>query len=187
MSASASSASAPTLPSATDAGPLPVPRVYLAIGGNVEPERQLLHAAAQLRRRFPGIHFSPCYQNPAFGFEGADFYNVAAGFESDATALAIVAQLHEIESLCGRRRDDPKWAPRAMDIDLLLYGATIADTATYRLPRPDLLRHSYMLKPLADIAPGLQHPITGRTMADHWQELEREPHALRQLSLDLNG
>jgi 2-amino-4-hydroxy-6-hydroxymethyldihydropteridine diphosphokinase len=163
-----------------------MPRVYVAIGGNIEPERCFVLAARALRRRFPGIVFSACYRNPAFGFKGADFLNAVAGFDTDASAEEVLAELHAIEIQCGRRRDDPKWAPRAMDIDLLLYGGMVAETADYRLPRPDLLHRSYMLAPLAQIAPELRHPLTSRTMADHWQELAREPHRLEALSLDLN-
>src|SRR5258706_11839660 len=73
-----------------------------------------------------------------------------------------------------------------MDIDLLLYGARVAETAPYRLPRPDLLLRSYMLAPLAQIAPQLRHPLTGRSMADHWRELARQPHQLEAMELQLN-
>jgi 2-amino-4-hydroxy-6-hydroxymethyldihydropteridine diphosphokinase len=162
-------------------------RVYVAIGGNIEPERRFVLAARALRRSFPGIVFSACYRNPAFGFKGADFLNAVAGFDTETSVDQVLAVLHAIELQCGRRRDDPKWAPRAMDIDLLLHDATVAETADYRLPRPDLLQRSYMLAPLAQIAPELRHPLTGRSMADHWRELAREPHQLEPLSLDLNA
>src|SRR5258708_23235526 len=121
-----------------------MPRVYVAIGGNIEPERCFVLAARALHRRFPGIVFSACYRNPAFGFKGADFLNAVAGFDSNASVEQILAELHAIEVQCGRRREDPKWAPRAMDIDLLLYGGTVAETAAYRPPRPDLLPRSYI-------------------------------------------
>ena len=163
-----------------------MPRVHVAIGGNVEPARWFPVAARELRRRFPDVRFSSCYKNPAFGFEGADFFNAAAGFDTAASADEVLAHCHEVEALCGRRRDDPKWAPRVMDIDLLLYGELVVEAASYRLPRPDLLRRCYMLRPLAEIAPGLRHPLTGREIADHWRELEREPHMLERLALDLN-
>ena len=164
-----------------------MPRVYVAIGSNVEPERWFPLAARELRRRFSGVRFSCCYRNPAYGFDGADFINAVAGFDTANAADSVLADCHEIEALCGRRRDDPKWAPRVMDVDLLLYGDTVAETTAFRLPRPDLLRRCYMLGPLAEIAPELRHPTTGRTIADHWQELAREPHTLESTPLSLNG
>jgi 2-amino-4-hydroxy-6-hydroxymethyldihydropteridine diphosphokinase len=164
-----------------------MPRVYVAIGGNVEPERWLPLAARELLRRFPAARFSSCYRNPAFGFEGPDFYNAVVGFDTAASVEAVLAHCHEIEALCGRRRDDPKWAPRVMDIDLLLYGESVSDTRALRLPRPDLLRRCYMLGPLAEIAPALPHPLTGRTIGDHWRELAGAPQRLEKVALDLHG
>jgi 2-amino-4-hydroxy-6-hydroxymethyldihydropteridine diphosphokinase len=164
-----------------------MPRVYVAIGSNVQPDHWVPLAAHELRRRYPGVRFSACYRNPAYGFEGADFINAVAGFDTAQPVDVVLASCHEIEFLCGRRRDDPKWAPRAMDVDLLLYGDTVAETAAFRLPRPDLLRRVYMLGPLAEIAPELRHPTTGRTIAAHWQELSREPHSLEAIPLSLNA
>ena len=161
--------------------------VYVAIGGNIEPETRLPQAARELRRRFPDAEFSGCYRNPAFGFAGADFYNAVTGFHTTLTVEALIGQLQEIEALCGRDRTEAKWAPRAMDLDLLLYGERLARTARYELPRPDLLRRSYMLGPLAELAPQLRHPLTARTMADHWQELSAQPYAHERLPLDLNA
>ena len=79
------------------------------------------------------------------------------------------------------------WAPRVMDIDLLLYGDLVAETAAFRLPRPDLLRRCYMLGPLAEIAPTLPHPLTGRTLDDHWRELGKVPHRMEKVALDLGA
>ena len=117
----------------------------------------------------------------------ADFYNAAAGFHTTLEVDALLVQLQEIEALCGRDRTEAKWAPRAMDLDLLLYGERLARTARYELPRPDLLRRTYMLGPLAELAPQLRHPLTARTMADHWQELSLQPYAHERLALDLNA
>jgi 2-amino-4-hydroxy-6-hydroxymethyldihydropteridine diphosphokinase len=164
-----------------------MPRVYVAIGSNVEPERWVAVAAHELRHRYPGVRFSACYRNPAYGFEGADFVNAVAGFDTAQTVDTVLANCHEIEFLCGRRRDDPKWAPRVMDVDLLLYGDTVAETKAFQLPRPDLLRRYFMLGPLAEIDPELRHPTTGRKIAEHWQELAREPHTLTRIPLSLDA
>ena len=161
--------------------------VYVAIGGNIEPERRLPQAAHELRRRFAAVKFSGVYRNPAYGFEGAEFYNAVAGFHTALEIDALLDELHAIEELCGRARDAAKWAPRAMDIDLLLYGERCVKAARYELPRPDLLRRSYMLAPLAELAPELRHPLSGRRIADHWSELSRQPFVHERLALDLNA
>lgn len=160
--------------------------VYVALGGNIDPALRLPRAALALRRCFADARFSSVYCNPAYGFEGADFYNAAAGFHTTLGVEALIAVLHDIERQCGRARDDAKWAPRAMDIDLLLYDTCVVKAANYELPRLDLLRRSYMLAPLAELAPELHHPATGRRMADHWRELARQPHVHERLALDLN-
>jgi len=164
-----------------------VTRIFVAIGGNIEPQQRVPRAAGELRRRFPGVRFSSCYRNPAHGFAGADFYNAVAEAETALELSAVQAQLQEVEALCGRARTDAKWAPRAMDLDLLLFGDLVVKTERFELPRPDLLRRAYMLGPLAELAPQQRHPLTGRTMSEHWHELAAQPHVLDALALDLNA
>jgi len=144
-------------------------------------------AAQALRQRFAGIHFSACYRNRAFGFDGPDFINAVAALDSELEPGELIAQLEAVEAQCGRGRNDPKWAPRAMDLDLLLYGDLIRTTERYRVPRPDLLRRIYMLQPLAELAPDLIHPETGLSMAAHCQALLRTEPALHPMTLDLNA
>ena len=144
-------------------------------------------AARELRRRLRGIRFSPCYRNRAFGFDGPDFINAVAGLDSALPPLELIAELEMIEQLCGRHREDAKWAPRAMDLDLLLYGDMIATTDRYRVPRPDLLRRIYMLQPLTDLAPELIHPESGQSLAAHRDALLRTEPALQPMTLDLNS
>lgn len=164
-----------------------VSRVYIAAGSNVRPAERLLLAAHELRQRFPDVRFSSCYRNAAFGFEGEDFINAVAGFDTPLPVEAVIAQLHEVEAVCGRGRGDPKWAPRAMDLDLLLYGELVVDTPGYRLPRPDLLRRAYMLGPMAQLAPQLRHPLAGRSIGELWQAFGQSGHPLERLALDLNA
>ena len=155
-----------------------MPAVYVAIGSNVEPERNLSLATGELRREFPDVRFSPWYRNRAIGFEGADFINLVAGFTTTSSLDEVIARLHAIEALCGRARDAPRWAPRSMDLDILLYGELVRDEPRLKLPRPDLLKRAFMLGPLADIAPGLVHPLEKVTIAELWQRFDRAAHEL---------
>lgn len=158
-----------------------MPRVFVAAGSNVEPERNLAVAAAALAEAFSGTRFSPAYRNRAAGFEGADFINWVATFETGLPVREVLERLRAIETLCGRPRDAARWAPRSMDLDLLLYNDLVCDEPDLRLPRPDLLRRAYMLGPLADLAPELRHPTAGATIAELWARFDRTSHPLIRL------
>jgi 2-amino-4-hydroxy-6-hydroxymethyldihydropteridine diphosphokinase len=155
-----------------------VPAVYVGAGSNVAPERNLARAVAELAREFPGARFSPWYRNRAFGFEGEDFINLVAAFDTDLPAHAVLAKLHAIEALCGRERNAPRWAPRSMDLDVLLYGDLVCDEPGLKLPRPDLLKRAYMLGPLAALAPELVHPTLQLTIGQLWGRFDRAAHPL---------
>ena len=99
-----------------------MPEVYVAAGSNVEPARHMSQAVAELERAFAGVRFSSWYRNRALGFDGEDFINLVAGFVTPLPVRAVLERLHAIEARCGRSREAPRWAPRSMDIDVLLYG-----------------------------------------------------------------
>lgn len=153
-------------------------RVYVAAGSNIEPMRHLERAAGELRHEFPGVRFSPWYRNRAAGFEGEDFVNGVAEIETTLPVDELLVCLHRIEELCGRPRAAPRWAPRTMDLDILLYDELICDEPGLKLPRPDLLKRAYMLGPLADLAPQLMHPTEKRTIGELWQRFDRAAHPL---------
>jgi 2-amino-4-hydroxy-6-hydroxymethyldihydropteridine diphosphokinase len=159
-----------------------VPAVYVAVGSNVEPERNLGLATRELRREFPDVRFSPWYRNRAVGFEGADFINLVAGFTTTLPVGEVVTRLQAIESLCGRPREAPRWAPRSMDLDILLYGDTVCDEPRLKLPRPDLLKRAFMLGPLAALAPHLVHPVEKLTVGELWQRFDRAAHPLVEIA-----
>jgi 2-amino-4-hydroxy-6-hydroxymethyldihydropteridine diphosphokinase len=160
-------------------------RVFVAAGSNIEPEHNLRLAAKELVRSFGSVDFSPAYRNRAVGFEGADFVNYVAGFATPLPVEAVVAELQRIEGLCGRERDAPKWAPRSMDLDILLYGDLICERPSLVLPRPDLLRRPYMLGPMAELAPQIVHPVEQLSIAELWQRFDRDAHPLQQVDLSL--
>lgn len=145
-------------------------RVYVAIGSNVQPERHVTMAVQAMRARFGVLTLSPVYRNRAVGFEGDDFLNAVAGFDTDLSVPALKMALDEIEVLCGRQRGAARFAPRTLDLDLLLYGDRV--DAAARLPRPEILKYDFVLKPLADIAAAERHPVTGLSYAALWQHFQ---------------
>src|SRR5690349_16608986 len=96
--------------------------VYVAAGSNIEPERNLARACQEVARTFRDTVFSRAYRNRAVGFEGPDFINMVLGFRTDDPIGSVLARLRDIEVLCGRPRNSPKWASRAMDLDVLMFG-----------------------------------------------------------------
>lgn len=159
----------------------------VALGSNIDPQQHLSRAARALRQRFTTLRFSACYRNPAFGFEGPDFINAVAAFSSSLPLEALLASLREIEQESGRGPADLKWGPRAIDLDLLLYGEMVGSGPGYTLPRPDLTRRVYMLGPLAELVPQRRLPPAGPTLAELWERYPREGHRLERVELDLNA
>jgi 2-amino-4-hydroxy-6-hydroxymethyldihydropteridine diphosphokinase len=155
-----------------------MPRVYVAAGSNIEPQANLTRAEAELARIFGALQVSPWYRNAAVGFAGEDFINFVFGFETALSVHGTQTQLREVETRCGRPRNAPKWAARAMDLDILLYGDLVLHEPQLTLPRPDLLLRPYMLGPLADIAPQLRHPTAGRTIGRLWAGLKTIDHEM---------
>lgn len=155
-----------------------MPAVYVAAGSNVEPERHVALAVAEIARQFPGARCSPWYRNRAVGFDGADFINLVVGFTTALPVRALLERLHAVEAHCGRPRDAPRWAPRTMDLDVLLYGDLVCDEPGLKLPRPDLLKRAYMLGPLAALAPEVMHPTAHLTIGELWQRFDRTAHPL---------
>lgn len=162
-------------------------RVFVAAGSNVDAERNLRLASHELVKTFGKVEFSPAYQNVAAGFEGDDFINFVAAFDTELPVRSVVAELQRIEGLCGRERDAPKWAPRSMDLDILLFGDRVCDEPGLVLPRPDLLRRAYMLGPMADIGGEVIHPLEQRTISDLWQRFDRDAHPLTRIELSLGA
>lgn len=141
----------------------------LSLGSNQQPEHYLRLAAAALAQRFPGARFSPVYRTPAVGFDGPDFLNAAAVIDSDLDVHALDAWLHALEDAHGRRRDVPRFSSRTLDVDIIYFEDLVLEgPGNLKLPRPEL-KHAFVLKPLADIAPQFVDPVQKRSLANLWQ------------------
>jgi 2-amino-4-hydroxy-6-hydroxymethyldihydropteridine diphosphokinase len=152
-------------------------RVYLSLGSNQEPHRYLRAALDELQRQFGPLDISPAYRSAAVGFEGTDFINLAVGMDTELAPAALNDWLHALEDRHGRRRDVPRYSDRTLDVDIVLYDDLVTQGPGHLdIPRKEL-RHAFVLKPIADIAPMLRHPVDGRTMAELWAAFpaDREP------------
>jgi 2-amino-4-hydroxy-6-hydroxymethyldihydropteridine diphosphokinase len=145
-------------------------RVYLSLGSNIEPEKNLRAALAELRAKFGDIVVSPAYRFAAVGFEGPDFLNLAVGLDTDLDPHALNDWLHALEDRHGRRRDVPRFSSRTMDADIVLYGdQVLTGEGNLQIPRPEL-KYAFVLKPLTDIAADVVHPALRKTLFELWRE-----------------
>jgi 2-amino-4-hydroxy-6-hydroxymethyldihydropteridine diphosphokinase len=145
-------------------------KAYLSLGSNQQPEANLRSALAALRARFGDVVASVVYRFPAVGFDGPDFLNAAAVIESDLDPFALNDWLHALEDAHGRDRSGPRFGDRPLDIDIVFYDDLVLEGAGHlQLPR-DELKHAFVLKPLADIAPDFVDPRSGRTLAGLWAD-----------------
>ncbi|AGG90767.1 MULTISPECIES: 2-amino-4-hydroxy-6-hydroxymethyldihydropteridine diphosphokinase [Rhodanobacter] len=143
-------------------------RVYLSLGSNLDPQQYLPAAVRELRERFGELTVSPAYRSKSVGFDGADFINLAVGLDTDLPPEALNDWLHALEDRHGRRRDVPRYADRTLDVDIVFYDALVLDGPGHlQIPRKEL-RYAFVLRPIADIAPALRHPVSGRSMAELW-------------------
>jgi 2-amino-4-hydroxy-6-hydroxymethyldihydropteridine diphosphokinase len=139
---------------------------YVGLGSNLDdPPCQIRQAIDELSRlpRTLLVAVSDLYENPPFGeLPQPDFVNAVAGLLTRLAPLELFCELRRLEHAHGRdRRGADKWAPRALDLDLLVYGDATVTLPELTLPHPGIAGRNFVLCPLAEIAPGLTIPGLG--------------------------
>jgi 2-amino-4-hydroxy-6-hydroxymethyldihydropteridine diphosphokinase len=162
-----------------------MPIAYLGVGSNLNAEENMRLACRELRDRFSVQKISTVYRSKALGFDGDDFLNAVVCIETELSPRDLCRQIELIHELAGRRRRPDKFVSRTLDIDLLLCDQLVVNEPSVRLPRDDVLQHNFVLKPLAEIAPDYRHPVTGKSLKDHWQEFDAASHPLTAVDLIL--
>lgn len=160
-----------------------MPQVYVSIGSNVERTKNIRAAIRALGAGFAHVTISSVYESEAEGFDGDDFYNLVAAFDTDAPLEEVCDRLTEIETAQGRTRTGPRFGPRTLDIDVLLYGDLVRHDDRFDVPRRDITAYAHVLGPLVELAPDLIHPGTGERLLDLWQRFPRR-QTLRKVALD---
>lgn len=162
-----------------------MPDVYIGAGSNVEPDRHLRNGLISLAERYGVLRLSPVYENSPVGFDGDDFLNMVIGIETDQPVDTVTEALSAIEAANGRVRGEAKFGPRTLDLDLLLYG-DLVDPDGAGVPRDEILRYGFVLKPLADLCPEHRHPVLGETYDALWAAFDKSETELRRRPLDLS-
>lgn len=151
---------------------------YLGIGSNLEVERNIRSGADALRETFGDVRFSPVYRSTAVGFAGGDFINLVASVTTRLQPLELKNYLNDLENRHGRLRNTPKFSDRTLDVDILLYDDLHLHFPALELPRPEVLQYAHVLRPLADLAPGVVHPVARRRMDELWRDFQGDRSGL---------
>jgi 2-amino-4-hydroxy-6-hydroxymethyldihydropteridine diphosphokinase len=142
--------------------------VYLSLGSNVGNREHMLREALRLLE-VPDTHvrrISSVYETEPQDVKNQPwFLNLVAEVQTDLFPMQLLARVHKIERQMGRKRSVPK-GPRNIDIDILLVGNFVIDSPELVVPHPRMAERRFVLEPLAELAPGLRHPVLRRTVKD---------------------
>ena len=142
-------------------------RAWLSLGSNVEREKHIRAALQALAARFGDIIVSPVYDSASVGFSGNAFLNLVVGIDTDLSVGALAAWLRALEDANGRvRASGRQYNDRTLDIDILTWGDRSGVIDGVDLPRAEITRHAFVLRPLADVAADERHPVLGITYGD---------------------
>ena len=157
--------------------------VYVSIGSNINKQKNIAGCLQSLAEQFGGLVLSPIYESEAVGFEGDNFYNLVAKFETDLTVGELNEALKKIEDEFGRERSGPKFSGRTLDIDILTYDDLVGEFDGVQLPRDEITKNAFVLLPLNDIAPNEVHPELQVTYGRLWFFFDKDSQNLWQVSL----
>lgn len=149
---------------------------YVALGSNLGDKEQYIRRALELMEHhgIQVIQVSPLITTEPYGVtDQPEFLNGAAEVEWQGDAESLLHTLLAIELEMGRQRKR-HWGERNIDLDLLLFGDQQLYTDDLVLPHPDMVNRSFVLEPLAAIAPQAVHPALHRTIGELWQELRQK-------------
>lgn len=147
---------------------------YIGIGSNVGNRMRHCEAAVAALRGTPGVRVERVAAwretAPVGPVPQGDFINGAVRVATTLSARDLLDTCLSIERAMGRERRIPK-GPRVIDLDLLLYGDRVIDEPGLAVPHPEMAHRRFVLEPLAEIAPNMRHPVTGRTAAEMLTDL----------------
>jgi len=144
---------------------------YIGLGANLGDREGAIRRAAEL---IGAIRVSPVVETEPWGYENQPrFLNAVAEIETSLTPLQLLDHLLDVERRLGRERVGPRWGPRTIDLDLLLYGDETVSEPGLEVPHPRLHERLFVLEPLAALVPDLKIPGNG-TVSEARARLQSE-------------
>ncbi len=151
-------------------------RAFVSVGSNIEPEENVRSALRLLGEHLTIRAVSTVYLTEPIGPAGqSPYYNCVLDVETDLAPLDLKQNvLRKIETALGRMRTSDKYAPRTIDLDLILYDELVLACEDLTLPAPDIVRLPFLAIPLHELAPGMVVPGSGFTIDEAASKFPRE-------------
>ena len=162
---------------------MPITRVLWSLGSNIDAELHLDNAVRQFQNDFSDLRVSKVYSSPAIGFTGDAFLNLALAVDTDQSLRDLLLYADALEQAEGRVRvARGNFDARTLDVDIVLFGELQGECLGYQWPSEDILQMPHVLRPLADIAADLRHPVSGQRIATLWRDFDKSEVDLTQVA-----
>ena len=157
-------------------------KVYVGIGSNIN---QVMHISAcikALNNVFTSLELSPTYESSSMGFDGPNFYNLVAAFRTEHDVIKLKKILNAIERENGRSLGEVKFSSRTLDIDILYFDDLI--DIQKNIPRSEIVKFDFVLRPLNDLCPAHIHPVTQKTHYTMINDTAYEKMIINQIDIN---
>ena len=159
-------------------------KVYLGLGSNIRPEHFLPTGLDELATLYGPMDVSCVYEGTAIGFEGPKFHNLVVGLVTNSPLTELAPCLRALEFRHGRDPHGDKFSSRTLDIDILTFDNYAEMTAGIVLPREEITRNAFVLRPFAEIAPDLVIPGQTQNLAALWRQYDATTQPLAPVTLN---
>lgn len=153
-------------------------QVWLSLGSNVDRHKNITAALDALSLLLDDMVISRIFESESVGFAGRNFFNLVVGGNTSLGVGELTQKLKAIEDENGRVRTGPKFSPRTLDIDILLFGDAVGVIDGVELPRDEILKNAFVLWPMAELAPALKHPLVQKNYDVLWAEYNKASQKL---------
>jgi 2-amino-4-hydroxy-6-hydroxymethyldihydropteridine diphosphokinase len=144
-------------------------RAFIGVGSNLGDRKANIAEAIHRTSELPDcriVRKSSLYESEPHGNAKTWFVNAVVEVETEFTAAELLKKLKAIEEAMGRKRVKGKrWGSRIIDLDVLFFDSEVVHTKNLKIPHPEIAKRKFVLLPLAEVAPQLQHPELGQTVS----------------------
>jgi len=152
--------------------------VFLCLGSNIEPEKNIRFAVDELFKQFSSVKLSHVYESLAVGFEGDNFLNIVAQVNTTKPLDGLLELSDKLEQAAGRVRvKRGLYDARTLDVDIIMYDGKL-------LTSEDVTQHAHVLLPLVDLIGDFLHPTLGVNFKDLWDSFDDARQQVWKANLD---